>query len=75
MGVEALHHGGEVAAREAPIERACRLVVAVLEPFEAIREDAQISEIGWFDDFALNDREHDLDLVKPQCRSVSVTWV
>gem|GEM_PF-6109433 len=55
MGVEALHHAGEVAAGEAPIERACLLVVAVLEPFEAIREDAQVSEIGWLDDLALEE--------------------
>ena len=58
MGVEALHHAGEVAAGEAPIERSGGLVVAVLEPFEAIPEDGQVSEVGWFDDFALDDREH-----------------
>jgi len=64
LGVEALQHRGEVVAREAPIERPCCLVVAILEALETIRERGEVSEIRRLDDLALNDRKHDLDLIQ-----------
>jgi hypothetical protein len=61
VGVEALEHGGEVTAREAPVERSRRSVVAVLEAFEAMCQGGEVCEVGRLDDLALDDREDDLD--------------
>jgi len=65
VGVETLQHLGQVVSREAPIERARRVVVAVLEAAETIRQCSEVGEVSGLDDFALDDREHDLDLVQP----------
>jgi hypothetical protein len=65
LGIEALEHGGQVSAREAPVERSCRSVVAVLEALQAIGQSGEVGEVGRLDDLSLDDREDDLDLVQP----------
>ncbi len=65
MGLEALDQGGEIRTGEAPVERTGRRVVALGEASEAIGQGGEISEVGGLDDFALDDREDDLDLIQP----------
>jgi hypothetical protein len=65
-GVDPLEHRREIASGEPPVERGCGLVVAILETAEPVSQSVEVGEIGWLDDLALDDREHDLDLVEPR---------
>ncbi len=61
--LEALEHGGEVLARESPVEGPRRQVVALLEATKAVRQLlVEVTEVGRLDDLVLDDGEHDLDL-------------
>jgi hypothetical protein len=55
----------EVAAGEGPLKGLGRLGIAHLKPEEAILEGGERREVVWGEDFALDDREVDLDLVEP----------
>lgn len=56
---------GEVAAREVALDRLGDLVVVALEGVESIDDGLQAREVVGREDFALDDREDDLDLVEP----------
>ena len=44
VGVDAFEHGGEITARETPVERTRRRVVALLETLESILERGEVGE-------------------------------
>jgi hypothetical protein len=64
---DALEHAGEVVSGESPVERLGDGVVAVLEGGETVGDLVEIVKVVGGDDFALDDREDDLDLVEPGC--------
>src|ERR1035437_2423527 len=65
VGVDAFDHVGQVVPAEPPVEWSRRAVVAVLETGQAVSEGIEVSEVGRFDHFALDDGEDDLDLIQP----------
>jgi hypothetical protein len=65
-GVEACYEVGEVLVGEGPVKRLGDLVVMALERVEAIDDRLEPVEVVGREDLALDDREHDLDLVQPR---------
>src|SRR5688572_9169336 len=65
MSIDAFEEPGEVVAGEGPIEGPRRLLVAVLEAKQLLLEIGEGREVVRREKLALDDREVDLDLVKP----------
>jgi len=65
MSIDAFEEPGEVVAGEGPIEGPRRLLVAILEAKQLLLEIGEGCEVVRREKLALNDREVDLDLIKP----------
>ena len=55
----------QVGGGEPPLEWLCRGVVAVFECSEPVPDLVEVREVVGRDNLALDDREEDLDLVRP----------
>jgi len=62
---EFCEEAGEISAREGPLEGLGRVDVTVLKAAQAILDGRERWEVVGREDFALDDREVDLDLVQP----------
>src|SRR5438552_9846245 len=62
---EFCEEAGEISAREGPLEELGRVDVTVLKAAQAILDGRERWEVVGREDFALDDREVDLDLVQP----------
>lgn len=65
MSLDTFQEGIEIGAGEFPLEGDGDLLVILLETKEAVFKFGQRCKIVWSEDFALDDREVDLDLVEP----------
>ena len=65
MGAAFLQEAGEVLAGEAPLEGCCDSLPVVLKVEKALGECVEGGEIIGGEDFSLDDREVDFDLVEP----------
>jgi hypothetical protein len=65
VGSEAFEQEVEVGRGELPLERGGDLLVVVLEGQQRGLCLGEAAEVVWGQDFALDDREVDLDLVEP----------
>jgi hypothetical protein len=66
VGGQALHQLGEVGAGELPLEGRGRLLVAALEGEQPLLDGSKAGEVVGGQEFPLDHREYELDLVQPR---------